>query len=114
MNAYLGKTAAGATWPPPWRAFQKEHPREAAALKVLWETPPLRNNSVMVRRDLPAPLQERIRAVLLGLHQDREGQRILAGMETRRFHPATDQDYEPVRAYIARFEKAVRPVEPQR
>ena len=54
MNAYLGQTAAGATWPPPWRAFQKEHPREAAELKVIWETESLVNNSVMVRDDVPA------------------------------------------------------------
>lgn len=40
MNAYLGKSAAGGTWPPPWRAFQRDHPAEAAELMVAWTTPP--------------------------------------------------------------------------
>jgi hypothetical protein len=32
-------------------------------------------------------------------------------METARFHPATDADYERVREFVARFEKEVRTVE---
>ena len=31
MNVYLGQTAAGATWPPPWRLFQKDRPRGGGA-----------------------------------------------------------------------------------
>lgn len=111
MNAYLGQTAAGATWPPPWRAFQKDHPTEAAGLKVIWETPSLINNSVMVRDDLPAPVRGTLRTALIHLHETAEGQAILSAMETGRFHPASDRDYEVVRTYVARFERDVRPVE---
>lgn len=111
MNVYLRLTAAGATWPPPWRAFQKEHPREAAELKVIWETESLVNNSVMVRGDVPAQLGKQIRALLLGLDGTKEGRSILAGMETARFLPASDQDYDVVRRYVSRFEREVRPVE---
>jgi len=111
MNVYLKQVDAGATWPPPWRAFQKEHPKEAAELKVIWETPHLMNNSVMVRDDVPAALRDRIRQLLLELDATPEGRQILAHMETRRFHPADDASYEPVRHFIARFEREVRPVE---
>jgi phosphonate transport system substrate-binding protein len=111
MNAYLGLTAAGATWPPPWRAFQKEHPREAAELKVIWETESLVNNSVMVRGDVPAQVEGQVRALLLGLDKTKEGKSILAGMETARFLPASDGEYDVVRRYVSRFEREVRPVE---
>jgi phosphonate transport system substrate-binding protein len=111
MNAFLGKTAAGATWPPPWRAFQKDHPREAAELKVIWETEPLVNNSVMVRDDVPAQVGEQVRTLLLGLAGTKEGMTILAGMETARFLPASDREYDVVRRYVSRFERDVRPVE---
>jgi phosphonate transport system substrate-binding protein len=110
MNAYLGLTAAGATWPPPWRAFQKDHPQEAAELEVLWETESLINNSVMARDDIPAQVAEQIRGLLLGLNETPEGKLILAGMETARFLPASDADYEIVRQYISIFERDVRPV----
>lgn len=111
MNVYLKQTDAGASWPPPWRAFQKEHPKEAAELKVIWETPHLINNSVMVRNDVPAVVRDRVRQLLLNLGNHPEGQHILANMETSRFHAANDASYEPVRSFIVRFEKEVRPVE---
>lgn len=108
MNVFLGQTAAGATWPPPWRAFQKDHPAEAAQLKVVWETPHLINNSVMARNDVPPQIRDQIQAALVKLQVTPQGKEILAGMETARFHPATDADYEVVRLYVERFEKNVR------
>ena len=110
MNVYLGLTAAGATWPPPWRAFQKDHPQEAAALTVIWETESLVNNSVMVRDDVPAQVSDQVRALLVGLGGTAEGPSILSGMETARFLPAVDGDYDVVRQYVADFEREVRPI----
>lgn len=111
MNAYLQLTAAGATWPPPWRAFQKDHPREASELMVIWETEPLVNNSFMVRDDVPPPVVKQIRKLLVGLDETAEGKAILAGMETARFLSATSDDYEVVRQFVLRFEENVRLVE---
>jgi phosphonate transport system substrate-binding protein len=111
MNAYLGQSAAAATWPPPWRLFEKDHPAEATQLQVVWETPSLLNNSVMVRDDVSPAISEKIRQVLLDLATLPEGKAILAGMSTARFHAADDASYAKVRNYIATFEREVRPVE---
>jgi len=111
MNVYLGQSAAGATWPPPWRLFQQDHPAEAAQLRVAWETPPLLNNSVMVRDDIPDVLANQVRQVLLDLAGDEAGRAILAGMSTVRFHAADNTSYQQVRDYVADFEREVRPVE---
>lgn len=111
MSAYLGQSVAGATWPPPWRLFQKDHPAEAAQLKVIWETPSLVNNSVMVRDDVPVDISQGLRKALLDLPSTPEGMKILADMETAQFHIANDASYDIVREYIKRFEKEVRPVE---
>ena len=111
MNVYLRQSAVGATWPPPWRLFQKDHPAEAAQLKVIWETPSLINNSVMARDDVPHAVRQGVRQALLDLPRTPEGLKILAAMETARFHAADDASYDVVRAYIERFEKEVRPVE---
>jgi phosphonate transport system substrate-binding protein len=109
LNAYLGESSAGATWPPPWRAFQKAYPKEAAQLRVIWETPPLINNAVMARNDLPAELVERVRLALVHLHENADGQRVLAAMETARIHPASDASYQVVRRFIAEYETWVGP-----
>lgn len=114
MNVYLGQTAAGATWPPPWRAFQKDHPTEAAALRVAWETPPLVNNSVMVRDDVPPAVADAVRKALLDLAASPQGTAILAGMETARFLPAGDDDYAAARRFVDNFERQVRKVEERR
>lgn len=113
MNVYLGNSAAGATWPPPWRSFQTDHPTEAAQLKLIWETPSLINNSVMVRDDVPESVREYVRKSLLDLAQSPEGKIILSDMGTARFQAADDASYAVVADYIKRFEKDVRPVELQ-
>lgn len=113
MSVYLKQSVVGATWPPPWRLFQRDHPEEAAQLKVLWETPPLINNSVMVRDDVPAAVRDQFRRALLELAGNAQGREILQGMETSRFHAADDASYGVVSDYIKRFEAEVRPVEGQ-
>jgi phosphonate transport system substrate-binding protein len=111
LHAYLGQAAAGATWPPPWRVFQKDHPEEAAQLKVIWKTPALKNNSVMARDDVPPEVVTRVRRLLLGLQKTGRGRQILQGMETARFSAANNHSYDGVRRFIKRFERTVRPVE---
>lgn len=111
MNVYLGKSIVGATWPPPWRSFNKDHPVEAAKLKVIWETPSLINNSVMVRDDIPLNIRNQIQDILMNLSKTSQGQAILEGMQTASMHMADDASYDVVRDYIKRFEQDVRLVE---
>jgi phosphonate transport system substrate-binding protein len=111
MNAYLGKSAAGATWPPPWRLFQKDHPDQAAELKLIWETKPLMNNSFMARDDVPVALRDKVQKLIVELDQTPEGQAILESSTTAAFHMADDASYNRVRDYVATFEQQVRPVE---
>jgi len=111
MNVYLGITAAGATWPPPWRAFVRDHPEVAAALEVRWQTGSLPNNGLVVRDDVPEALARRVAGLLFGLQDTEEGRAILAAMELGRFEPADDTTYQPVSAFLARFSHEVRPLE---
>jgi phosphonate transport system substrate-binding protein len=113
MNVYLEKVAVGATWPPPWRLFQKDHPEKAKQLKIIWQTPSLINNSVMVRDDVPEAISKQVQNILVGLADTPQGQDILSGMETDRIYSANDADYSIVRDYIKHFEEVVRPVENQ-
>jgi len=114
MHVLLKQSDIGATWPVPWRHFQKEHPQEAAQMRVIWETPTLINNSVMVRNDVPPTIREQVSKLLTGLALTAEGRTLLQHMETARFQAANDADYAPVRELIGRFEREVRPVESQK
>lgn len=110
MNVYHGLSDAGATWPLPWRTFQKEHPEKAAQLRVAWETPHLVNNSFMVRGNMPQQLVHQLRTNLVRLSDTAEGRKLLDGIGITGFIPAKDQDYQVVQTYIDRFEKEIRPV----
>lgn len=108
FNVYFKTADAGATWPPPWKAFQKSHPNEASALKVIWETESLVSNSVMVRNDVPDDIAEQVQKYLIELEHSDEGKKILSGMETARFSLATNADYKIAKDFTDRFETEVR------
>lgn len=112
MNVLLGKTAAGATWPVPWAAFQKTAPLQAAQLKVLLETRSLVNNSWMAADSMPPELVEQVGQVLFNLHESEQGQAILSALPLQRFDPASNQDYVPVRHFVSDFTQHIRPVVP--
>ena len=111
MNVYLKESAAGATWPPAWKRFQQERPKEAKDLTVMWQTESLINNSVMARDDLPKEIVKKVSLLLYGLNNSKLGQTLLHKADTARFQPATNVDYEIVNNFITRFEKNIRPVE---
>lgn len=111
MNVYLGNVTVGATWPPPWRLFQKDNPEQAKQLEIIWQTPPLINNSVMVRDDVPDAIAKQIQTLLVALVDSTQGLIILSGMETARITMANNESYNVVREYIKHFEEKVRPVE---
>jgi phosphonate transport system substrate-binding protein len=113
MNVYLGDAAAGATWPPPWIAFQKDHPEQAAQLKVQWNTESLPNNGLVARDDFPPALLNKVAAILYSLHDSAAGRALLERLPLSRFEPADAATYQPVRDFVAHFSQTVRPLPEQ-
>ncbi len=110
MNVYLRKTAAAATWPPPWIAFIKERPEIAREVKVMWETTSLPNNGLVAKKEIDPALIDQISALMFNLHTTEEGRRILNPMNLSRFQKADDATYGPVREFLISFERDVRPI----
>ena len=111
MNVYLGTVAAGATWPLPWEAFQKEHPDKASELELKWETAPLINNGVVARDDVPEALARQVAHLLDSLHTTAEGKAILARMPLSRFELADDRRYRVIEDFLREFSRTVRPLD---
>jgi len=110
MNVFHGNTAAASTWPPPWRALSKERPELAQQLEVIWQTPPLLNNGLVVHPDVPDQITEQVSQHLTSLHQHAEGLAILARMELSRYETANNATYQPIRDFIRLFSNTVRPL----
>lgn len=111
LNVYQGKTAAGATWPPPWQALARERPELATALEVKWQTQSLPNNSLMARDDMPAEVINALTTALLSLQDHPEGQALLARLPLSRFEAANNDTYQPVRDFMRQFSQLVRPLD---
>lgn len=111
MSVYLSKSAAGATWPPPWRKFQEERPAIAQELYVIWQTEPLPSNGLVVRKDVPEVIRAKVSSVLFTLQETPEGRTILERIPLSRFVPADNATYAPVYRFMERFEASVRKAE---
>lgn len=110
MNVLNGDTAAGATWIVPWNAFIQKNPQLAEQLNVQWQTESLLNNSWMARENIPPEIIEKISTVLLNLPKTPQGKAILANIPLSKFETANDATYEPIKAFIATFNRTVRPL----
>lgn len=114
MNVYLKKSIAGATWPPPWIAFTKDHPKIASKLKVIWETKHLLNNGLVAKKNFPKDLLEKISKIIFNLHTHDAGRKILEAMELSRYEQADYKTYDSVREFVKKFEDEIRPIRLQK
>ena len=110
MNVYLKNCAVACTWTKPWYSFLRDHSKEASALKIMWETESLVNNSVMIRNDIPDSIGLQIKQCLLTLSSSKVGRTLLTKTAISCFLPASDKDYYFVKKYIDNFEKKVRKI----
>jgi len=111
MNVLLGHAAAAATWVIPWKAFNTEHPEQAAQLEVKWKTESLLNNGWVVRNDVPSEVVAQFSQQLFSLQDTEAGEKMLATVPVSRFEPADNDTYAPVKAFLENFNKTVRPLE---
>lgn len=111
INVVRGRAAAGAAWLVPWKAFTAEHPEMARELEVRWQTEALPNNGWVVRQNVPAPVAERVAALLFSLHQSDAGRKMLARIPVSRFEPADEETYRKTRDFLEKFSRTIRPLE---
>lgn len=106
-----GITQAGATWPPPWKQFQQDHPELAAKLVVTWKTQTLPNNGFVARNDIPDSIKQQVVHLLTQLGSHEEGKRILSAMKFDGFEPADRDSYQSLVTFIDQFETNIRKTE---
>lgn len=108
MNAYMGESAAAATWPVAWAAFQKTNPKEASQLHVIWQTPQLIQNAVIAQGTVPQSVRDKVQHLLTTLHESPEGLRLLSQIDTSGFVKASNADFNVVDVFLKEFDAKVR------
>ena len=107
MNAYLRQSDISATWPSAWLTFAQSNPKEAADLKVLWQTPTLIQNAIVVRNTVPTAVAERVTHLLTTLQDSAQGQQLLKDIDTTSFVVAKNQDFEVVFKFLDEYNRLV-------
>lgn len=100
MNVYLGKTVAAGTWPLPWELLLRARPELGRVLEIKWATPPLVNNGLVVRADVPESHVRQVMALLVNLAKHERGREILRQIHISGFEPATAATYAPVGRFL--------------
>lgn len=75
---------------------RKHDPRVDKELIVLAKSSSVPSNGLCVRSDLPEPLKNKLKSVLLGLHSDPAGKIVLKQFGALQFIETTAGDYQPV------------------
>ncbi len=68
-------------------------------LVILERSPDVPENGLAVKKDLDDSIKLKLKTVLLNMHNDPEGAKVLKGFGAKRFIETTDGDYQPVYKY---------------
>ncbi len=91
--------AASACVAPPFAPAVIEE-KMGIRLRVLLKTPGIPNLSLLVHRRVPPDERERIKNLLVSWHDSESGEVLMKGMQTKRFVPVMDSEYDVVRSFL--------------
>ena len=80
-----------------WEYYQAKEPSFTAQTKVIKKSVPYGIPPLVASRHLPSEDRDRLKQVLLTMHQDPEGRQILGKLLIDRFAPLQEEWYEPIR-----------------
>lgn len=76
---------------------RRQNPRAAANIRVLWESPPIPESAIVVRKDLDPATIEKLRSFFLTYGDTPEHKTVLEGLAYSGFQAADDSYLDPVR-----------------
>jgi phosphonate transport system substrate-binding protein len=80
----------------------KRDPMARSEIKILYSSPELPDNTLCVRKDLPEEFKLKLKNILLSMHKNPEGKKVLERFEALQFTIAVQEDFEPIRAMAKR------------
>ncbi len=80
-----------------WDYLNNHNPEVGLKTRIIKRSEPFGTPPLVVRPDLPPVKQQQLSDVLLNMHHDAAGRRILDGMKIKRFVPGKDSDYDSIR-----------------
>ncbi len=91
-----GKADVGAAKHSVYDWVRQHNPKVDQELVILADSPRVPSNGLLVRNGLPEPLRNKLKSVLLGLHNDPDGKVVLQRFGALKFIETSARDYQPV------------------
>jgi len=107
VNARTGDFAACGSTSRFWRNWSRDNPEQAKEMKVLWRTPSLPHNAVVVRDDVPEAVATGVAAALAGMDTDKDLDQSQFRLDQQHFEPATNATYKPMLEFLRRYDQAI-------
>lgn len=107
LNAASGEYIACGSTSRFFRTWSRKNPDQAKLMKVVWRTPSLPHNAVVVHADVPPERARQVAAALVGMDSDPQLDQTQFRIDQQHFEPASDATYAPVRDFLRRYERAI-------
>jgi phosphonate transport system substrate-binding protein len=88
-----------------WESVLDKQPALKNRVRIIWESGTFGPPPIVVPYGLDAGLEKALQKALLALHEDEEGQRILAAIGIRRFVPPQPESYATALELYRRYQK---------
>lgn len=96
MEVYLGLADIGGGKNHIFNSLKKEYPEFGSKMVVLAKSVEVPSNALVVSNKLDPNIRERVKALLLALHETDEGKAVLKGFGAKKFIETKHKDYEPL------------------
>jgi phosphonate transport system substrate-binding protein len=87
-----------------WGYYNQIKPEITSKTRIIFRSQPYGTPPVVIPSNIDNDTRDRLRGILLGMHEDKEGQKILKGMMIDRFITVEDDHYNSIRKMIAQVE----------
>jgi phosphonate transport system substrate-binding protein len=88
--------------------YLKERPEIAGKLEARWETPPLINAGLLLRRTIDPPLAAKLAGLFFQMKMDDQGLRALQRLNLSGFEAADSDDFRPMEAFLREYDAYIK------
>jgi phosphonate transport system substrate-binding protein len=107
ISTYLGKSEAGVCMKRNWDVYIRDHPEVLSLVELKWETPPLVNNALLVKKTTDEKIITQLRSLFFSMHTTVEGKAALNRLDISGFEKANHDSYKPMLDFIRRYDSVI-------
>lgn len=107
ITAYVGKSEAGLCLKRSWDVYVGNHPEVLTKVAIQWETAPLINNALLVKRGLDSTVRSQLISLFLSMQNSPEGKEALNQLEFSGFEKADNSTYKPMMDFKRKYDAVI-------